>query len=250
MKTVKLSGILGYVAVALWFLLTVLAPQDAKAASGQETRMIATPVSALAPQIEDALFAHGAPAGAEIVLSNPATTIGLIEGAPPKFTSISYSRRSGRFVIRAQSSDEAFPVAIAGVVRATRLLPVLSRGVERGEVIAESDIDWVETDEPLLAGVLETDGDLIGKVARRPLPSGVAIRRADVAAQTLIKKGALVTMVIERRGLRLTHTGVAKENGAAGELIAIENPQSEQTVKAVVVGENLAKVPMATRPLL
>lgn len=238
MRPLKLSGLIGYVVFALWFLLAVLNPVNAQTADG----FAQIKVSDLAPQIEDALIAKGAPANASAIFSKPDQEVSVSPGEEPTLTSVSYSRHSGRFLIRLQGAENTQSVAIAGNVVVIQSLPVLTRAIDRGEVISEDDIAWVETQDFVAPIILRNADDIIGKAAKRALGAQKPLRKTDFEAALLIKKGASVTMIVERPGLRLTNTGIAKDSGAMGDIIAVESVSSDQVLKAVVTGRNVAVV--------
>jgi len=223
---------LGYLMLATWFLLTIMASTAARG----ETIGVEVAARDILPDIESALVAKGAPANGEIVLHAPDAR--FVVTSPVEFAHVSYAAGSGRFVIRLKDA----PVPVAGVVKTAERAPVLSRAVERGEIISENDIIYVE-DADLRGGRYARDASaLIGKAARRPLRAHAPIRASDVVAPVLVKKGALVTLAYSAEGLKLTHQGVAMNAGAQGDVVAIKNTRSQMVLKGVVEAENLVVV--------
>mgnify|MGYP000197523015 CR=1 FL=1 len=228
-------GFLGYLMIGLWFLLTIIA-------SAKASEPVTLKASDILPDIEAALSERGMPEGAEITLVNPDqafVTTGAVE-----IGHMSYNARSGRFVVRLANT----PAAFAGVARVIETYAVLTRPVARGEIIAEADIAYRESAGMRAGQYIRDAAALIGKEARRPLGPDTPLRSSDVAAPVLIKKGALVTVTYAAEGLRLTHQAVAMNAGAAGDVISIQNIQSERTLKGVVAGENLVRVAAPRAP--
>lgn len=225
-------GFLGVLMIALWFLLTIMAPSAARA---NDAGMLLS-VSDVLPDIEAALSKKGMAKGAEITLSNPEQTV--FANGDVIFSHVSYNAQSGRFVIRPAGGAQA----ITGIARLSESFPVLMRNIERGDIIQETDIDYLESAD-MRAGAFVQDAEkLIGMEARRPLRAQVPLRASDVAAPILIKKGALVTVTFNMDGLRLTHQGVAMTSGAAGDVIGVKNIQSERILKGVIDGQNLVSI--------
>ncbi|MEL7490734.1 MAG: flagellar basal body P-ring formation chaperone FlgA [Pseudomonadota bacterium] len=238
MKATRLPGFVSYAAIALWFLLTLMRPLSAHA---EETALTAT-ASDLAPTIEAALMRHGVAADAVITLDAPATSVALVANGAPIFDSVSVNPITGRFLIRARSHPGVAPASISGRAAATTRFPVLTRSIARGDIIAESDIVYVERNDLPALSFVTNAGDVIGKVAMRPLRANTPLRANAVKAPQLVKKGALVTVRYKMSGLQVSHHGVARQSGALGDVINIMNTKSERTIKAVITGTNEARV--------
>jgi len=243
MRPARISGLLGYVVITMWFLLTILVPHKAVAQNNKAIQISRIKISDLIPQIEDALIAKGAPREATAIIKYPEQELNVLSGQDPSFTSVSFSKHSGRFLIRVQGAPNTQSVAIAGSIAVVQTLPVLNRTIERGEIIKNEDLNWIET-QSFVAPIFLRDSEIVvGKAAKRSLVPNRPLRKTDFENATLVKKGASVTMIIDRPGIRLTHTGIAKNNGAMGDVIAIENIASDRILKAIVIGQNTATVP-------
>ncbi len=224
----------GYLTVGLWFLLTVLASTNVRAET--DAAPVVLSASDILPDIEAALIQKGMPEGAEIRLTNP--LVKFIVNGDIDFTHISYNPSSGRFVMRLANAQHA----ITGAARLSESFPVLTRTIARGELITDGDIAFVETSDMRSGHFVHNASDLVGKEARRPLRSQTPVRTSDVAAPVLVKKGALVTLTYHIEGLKLTHQGVAMTAGSEGDIISIQNAQSERTLKGVIAGRNHVRI--------
>ena len=240
MKTFRPSGLIAYVAMAMWLLQLAISPVRAEEA-GQ------TRAAAHIGEIRAALIAHGASQNIKVTLAAPDTLVTAGADGAIVIDSISFNPATGRFLARVAGTP---PDAITGVAAASALVPVLVRAIDRNETINESDIDWIEVAEAQAAQYV-TDADaMIGKIARRPLAASTPLRKADLTAPILIKRGATATIVLEAPGIRLTQNAVALENGGAGDLVGFRNINSNLEIKAVVAGVNLARAPFAGRSTL
>ncbi|MEL7488315.1 MAG: flagellar basal body P-ring formation chaperone FlgA [Pseudomonadota bacterium] len=239
MKAARLPGFVSYAAIGLWFLLTIAAPLSARAA---DAAMVTLTPPDLAPTIEAALAEKGLVDISHLEFENPALAIEAIVGETPVFESVSVNPASGRFLIRARANAETRPAAIAGRAVVMRRMPVLAVAIDRGAVIAESDIAYAERSDVVAGAIINDAADLIGMEARRPLPAGAPIRKTDVKAPVLVKRGAVVNVIYEQGGVRLSMQGVASAAGGAGDVVSIENTASNRAVKAIVTGQNRARV--------
>jgi len=230
-------GFLGYLLVIMWFLLTIMTANAAHAQTAVEPAPQITLAAAdILPQIEQALTAKGMSPGAEITLKDPQQTI--VTSADISIAYVSYNERSGRFVIRLKGQQ----ISVSGTARTTEIFPTLTRAIARGNIIHETDITFVEAANTHTDLFIRDAEDLIGKEARRPLRAQSPLRGSDVTSPVLIRKGALVTLLYDIEGLRLSHQGIALSDGGAGDVINLRNVQSDRVLKAVVDGENIARV--------
>ena len=230
-------GFLGYLLVIMWFLLTIMTVNAAHAQTAAEPApQITLTVADILPQIEQALSAKGMSSDAEITLHDPQQII--IASGDISIAYVSYNERSGRFVIRLKDQQ----MSVSGVARSIETFPTLTRAIARGDIIQEADVIFVEAANAHAELFIRDAEDLIGKEARRPLRAQYPLRASDVATPVLIKKGALVTLLYDIEGLRLSHQGIALSDGGAGDVINLRNVQSDRVLKAIVDGKNIARV--------
>lgn len=235
-KKSSIPGFVAYLVIMLWFLLTVMASHSARAAEAPPPAPVILTASDMLPEIEQALSAHGMAPGAEIVLNDPQQAVSI--SGQTAIGHVSYNAASGRFVIRLQQSQ----AAITGFARAVKSFPVLTRPLQRGEIVQEADIAFVETANAHAGVFLQDASAIIGKQARRPLRPQSPLRASDIAAPVLVKKGALISLTYVLGGLRLSHQAVALASGGAGDVISVRNVESDRILKAIIQDRNLARV--------
>lgn len=159
---------------------------------------------------------------------------------------IEYDQQTNRFTVNivAPAGDPAAKnVRVTGRVLKVSDVPVLTRRVLTGEVIALKDIEWIKSrDGRLQNDTILNAEDLIGKAPIRSLRPGAPVRTSDVRRPILVPRGGLVTMVLRLPDMVLTAQGKAMDEGSDGDAIRVTNTQSNNVVEAVVTGTNTVTV--------
>ena len=115
---------------------------------------------------------------------------------------------------------------------------MLAHGVAAGEQIAAADLEWVPVAPSRLRATSLTEArQLIGSEARRPLAPGRLLTERDLQPPRLVRRGRAVELLYARPGLQLRALGIAQADGTLGEVVRVVNPDSQQALQGVVVGE-------------
>jgi flagella basal body P-ring formation protein FlgA len=112
---------------------------------------------------------------------------------------------------------------------------VATTGIPAGHVIESSDVR-LETiaDFPLWNGVARRLDEVVGRIARRSIPSGQAVIRTELAEAMAVKAGDDVEVVVESGRAHLTLEARAENSGRLGDLISVRNPKSGKIFRARV----------------
>ena len=129
------------------------------------------------------------------------------------------------------------PLRLSGRVTETAEIAVLTRLLQRGDVIRAGDfaIERRPRAEVGLDGVGRSE-QAVGLAVRRQMRSGQPLRVDDLMKPELVKRNEAVTLVYEVPGILLTIRGQATEAGAEGDVISVLNLQSKRTVHGTVTG--------------
>ena len=73
-----------------------------------------------------------------------------------------------------------------------------------------------------------------GLTPRRPIAAGSPLSRSDLQAVRLIKRGSKVRLINQGHGIKIQAQGIALDNGAKGERIAVKNERSNRIVYGTV----------------
>ena len=197
-------------------------------------------------EIEDhirvALIDRGADPNTKVELSNRMMRLYVASdvAASVGVEDVSYEPRTGRFtaILVAPAGDPgATRTRVTGRLHRETDVPVPARRIQANEVITERDIKWVKVRQNRLPrGVIVDINELIGKSPKRWLRAGIPVRAANVQPPILVPKGSLVTIYLKAPRMMLTAQGKALENGSDGDVIRINNTQSNKVIEAEVTG--------------
>ena len=164
-----------------------------------------------------------------------------------------YESRSNRFDVTLEIANDnvATPTRLrfTGTAIETVEAAVLTRGVERNEVIKSSDVVVERRPKAEVGGDVATRDRAVGMQARKQLRLGQALKVADLAKPDLVQRDQSVTLIYEAVGLYLTIRGKALEGGTEGDVVSVLNLQSKRTVSGVVVGRGQVSISVPTPKL-
>ncbi|WP_051329911.1 flagellar basal body P-ring formation chaperone FlgA [Niveispirillum irakense] len=114
-------------------------------------------------------------------------------------------------------------------------VPVPNRRLSPGEVITKDDLAMMPMRSDQIGGRALTDpASLIGMEARRVLSPGRPIPSNSVINAPLVRRNGAVTVEYRQDGLVLTAKGRALGDGAQGDVIRVQNMDSNRTLTATV----------------
>lgn len=191
---------------------------------------------------------HLVPEGAAMSIvfdGNPALVVPPDLGGPAVADEVVYDRDSRRLTalisVGSKPGERRSSLRVAGASVEAVEVAVLTRSLARGETVQPGDVVTERRPKNAASSEAQVDGLRIeGRVARRALAAGTAVRSGDLARPELVTRGESVVVVYEVPGLSLTVRGRAADSGALGDSIGILNPQSKRTLQATVVGPGRA----------
>jgi flagella basal body P-ring formation protein FlgA len=146
-----------------------------------------------------------------------------------------------RLLLAALACTALAPAAAAQTAAATVDTPVLSRAVDKGQLLSEADF----TLAPLGAGAARgavAVAEASGMEAARRLQAGAPVRATDLIRPQLVRRGEPVTITVVDGGLRITAQGRALSNGAAGDLVRVVNLSSSRTLDGIVEKAGVVRI--------
>ncbi|MFQ5691991.1 MAG: flagellar basal body P-ring formation chaperone FlgA [Nitrospinota bacterium] len=134
-------------------------------------------------------------------------------------------------------------VYVTGEIRVSTRVWVLDRPVRRGHVFTAVDLRQMEVDlESGPAGIVRDRRQVVGKRARRSIRGRVPIRSGWLERVPLIRRGDVVTLKAESERFLITTVGLARTDGALGDLVEVMNLASKKSVYGRVVDARTVNV--------
>jgi flagella basal body P-ring formation protein FlgA len=93
------------------------------------------------------------------------------------------------------------------------------------------------------AGALGTMPELVDLEVVRPVRAGEVLTPGMVRQRLVVRRGDVVTLVLEGHGFRITSKGLAVADARRGEALRVVNPSSKRESLGRVEGPGLVRVP-------
>jgi flagellar basal body P-ring formation protein FlgA len=169
---------------------------------------------------------------------------------PMQPVGVRYEPRNGRFEVAFEIANEvnsARPrLRFTGIAVETVETAVLTRNVDRGEVLKTSDVVVERRPKAEVGSDAATRNQAVGMQMRKLLRAGQVLKTADMGKPDLVQRDDNVTLIYETAGLYLTMRGKALESGAEGDTVNVLNALSKRTVSGVVTGRGQVAITVAT----
>jgi len=124
-----------------------------------------------------------------------------------------------------------------------KLVPVATRPLAKGAVIAASDVELTRVSSTLAGrDLVENIGDVVGRAVSRNLGQGEVFRMGALSIPPVVTAGSRVTLKFRQGGLEATATGTAMDSGQVGQEIRVRNDSSKKVVPGKVVEPGLVSV--------
>ncbi len=132
---------------------------------------------------------------------------------------------------------------VSPYVRVAGRVVVPSRDLRRGEILTAADVELQEWDRRrIAANTVVSKEQAIGLRVRRSLRRGRPFRTSDVESVPVVERGDRVTLLLENGPLRIQTLGRARESGAIGDWIRVENLDSRKEISGRVDREGVVRV--------
>lgn len=162
-----------------------------------------------------------------------------------KIEDMSVNAQKTRFMASLVFEDyDVKPIKLGGSLTIMTKVPALTRVINPREKITEEDIEWIMLPARRITKSAMTDAaQLIGAEPRNaPLKPGVLLRITDLKRSHLIQKGQIVRVTLNHPKMLMDLKAKALEDGEIGQLIKLNNVESNRTLHAKVLEEGHAVV--------
>lgn len=153
-----------------------------------------------------------------------------------------------QFSYRVECPGDA-PWQINATVKPDLYVPVLmpARELKRGEVIEADDLILKKFNVSNQRGDLLFSADeVVGLSARRTLVAYKPLMKSQLQQPLLVKRDEAVTIVSQSGEISATTAGVALKNGHKGEVIKVQNANSERVISAAVTDSGVVTALIAS----
>ncbi|MCD4484440.1 flagellar basal body P-ring formation chaperone FlgA, partial [Chromobacterium vaccinii] len=111
---------------------------------------------------------------------------------------------------------------------------VAARGLRAGEPLREEDIAWANRPVSDPADLFGAAAPPQGLASRAAIADGQPLRRRQLQAPLLVKRGAEARIVARQDGVEVNAAGEALDNGHQGETIRVRNLSSGKVIRGRV----------------
>jgi flagella basal body P-ring formation protein FlgA len=141
--------------------------------------------------------------------------------------------------------DGAMARSINVPVRIGLLTEVLAatRQIPRGASVGSEDVRVERRELTVGQEPLRDPSDALGRQATRSIAAGELILASLMEQPPLVRRGDIVILTAEGRGLRAVTQGEAREEGRPGQVIRVRNLTSNREVYGRVDGERSVRIP-------
>jgi len=134
-----------------------------------------------------------------------------------------------------------YPVSVKVAVKTAVVVPV--HNLNRGELITEGKLRFEQKILTRAYGTQVSAIDQItGLVTRRVIRAGTVIRKNMVRLSPDIIRGSSVNLEVQTGNIVLNTTGIIREDGNVGDLVAVFCPETRKLLAGVVQSPNLILV--------
>ena len=120
---------------------------------------------------------------------------------------------------------------------------VSNHSLKRHYIITKEDIRLEKKNlKELPAGVITNPFEVIGKRTRRTVDPDVPLRLNCLEVPPLVRRGDMVTIVVETDVLKITTQGMVTEDGGKGEMVRVINTGSRREVFARVIDARTVEI--------
>ncbi|MDN4983871.1 flagellar basal body P-ring formation chaperone FlgA [Bradyrhizobium sp. WYCCWR 13022] len=162
-----------------------------------------------------------------------------------------YDARGGRFDVTFEIANDSTTaptkLRLTGTAIETVEVAVLTRDIDRSEMLKASDVAQERRPKAEVAGEPALRERAVGMQLRRPMRAGTPIRVADIAKPELVSRDQSVTVIYQVPGIYLTTRGKAIDNGAEGDTVSVLNLQTKRTLTGIVTGRGQVTVEGASQ---
>lgn len=133
-------------------------------------------------------------------------------------------------------------ISLRGKLQAMAPVAVLTRNVKRGAILSPDMVTMETIDLAPLRSPCTNLREVLGKKLTQSLRKGSPLSLDAVDFPPLVRKGQLVKMLVNTKGLHLSATGIATTNGKQDQIIRVRNTRSHKDIYCRVAAPGIVEV--------
>ncbi len=164
---------------------------------------------------------------------------------PFALRNLRFDRNSGRFfaMLSIGGRQDLQPIRLAGLARETIMVPVLTRSMSRGEIVGANDIALTPiAKRQANASKPGNIDNLIGKEARQSIRAGTIASASYFVEPNIVQRSDVLTILFRTGNLMLTMRGKALMPGAKGDMITVQNLQTNRIIRGEILQAGVIRV--------
>jgi flagella basal body P-ring formation protein FlgA len=130
---------------------------------------------------------------------------------------------------------------IASIIKMINV-PVPKNDLERGHIITEMDLEWLDFPEKKLQKCWQSSSDIIGKEIVRNIRASKPISITSLDYPTIIKKKNYINVIYSKGTMTLKMSGIAMDSGRMNDTIRILNTKTGKIIYAKVTSSETAEI--------
>lgn len=140
-------------------------------------------------------------------------------------------------MLRSKMGEQEVRFRVDGEVWTEIQVPVPTRRISAGEVIAAGDLTLIPMRSDQVSGrTLTSAQSMVGMEVKRLLSPGRPVQASSISQPVIIQRNKPVTVEFRQGPLLVTARGRALADAGLGDLIRVQNLDSNRTVTATVTG--------------
>lgn len=153
-----------------------------------------------------------------------------------EFVEFSYDEVTGRITVITKNKKNGHQDTFKARFDEAIFIPTPSVTINRGDIIEASNLTRLKFPKNRnVKGLVTSDKDVIGKVAKRNLRADRPLNINDVTIPIIIEKGDKIKMVYSKNNINIEADGMALESGGKGSTIKARNTASGKNILGTVV---------------
>lgn len=131
---------------------------------------------------------------------------------------------------------------ITGQIKTYKDVLITTKMIQMGQRITTADLRIKKSD---ITFVKETDVNMeefVGQLTSRPISPNTVLARTDIKREPAVKRGSPIKVTAGTEQFEISISGVAEENGFAGDTIRFKNSETQKVMTGVVTEPGTVRI--------